>query len=298
MKFNKILVPTDFSECAKEALHHAARIAAMDGGSLHLVHAVLPTDYPVYHVIKHGNFPNFEEEVRRNCTKFLEELVAELPVKVPTTFAVVEGFPGQVVAESADEQHSDLVVIGTHGHTGVKHALLGSTAEAVVRHSRVPVMTVRGDGKQTAPDAIQKILAPTDFSDAGFQAVEAARTFAERTGAELILAHVMDAPLYPDGPFGMVTMQMPQLEQEVHSALEERLVKETDRLAREGAKVKGVLRTGRAHLELVSLAAEEKVDAIVMGTRGHGGLKHLFLGSTAANVVRRATCPVLTVHRE
>jgi nucleotide-binding universal stress UspA family protein len=296
MKYTKILVPTDFSDCSKQALRYAEGLALRDEAELVLLHAVPPTDSPVYQVIKHSNFPNYEDEVRKSCTGLLVELQETLDPQVKSEVKVVEGFPRQEIAGHAEQGGFDAIVIGTHGHTGVKHALLGSVAEAVLRHAQCPVFTVRGDGKDTMPANIRKVLVATDFSDQGFEAVEYGREFVALTGAELVLAHVMDPPLYPDGPFGMVALQMPNLEMEIRNALSERLAKETDRLAREGASVRSVFLEGRAHIELVRCAKDENADLIVMGTHGRSGVKRLMIGSTAERVVRHAPCPVLTVH--
>ena len=145
---------------------------------------------------------------------------------------------------------------------------------------------------------IRKILVPTDFSDNSIAALQNAQELAKRFGAELVLAHVLEPPVYPAMTFGAGAASLPALQDEMRQTVSEHL----DRLVRErveaGFTARGVLREGSPFLEIVSLAEEEGVDLIVIATHGHSGIKHLLLGSTTEKVVRKAPCPVLTVRGE
>ena len=125
--FRKILYVTDLSPASEPALAYAADLARAFGGEVHAVHVlVLGADDPV-------------EAERR-----LAELVPEEQADVVTERRLVKAHHADVgVVHEADAGHYDLVVLGTHGHSGLSHVLLGSVAERVVQHARCPVLTVR-----------------------------------------------------------------------------------------------------------------------------------------------------------
>ena len=146
MKFSKILVPTDFSGHANAALDHAVELADRFGAELIVLHAVEPPVYPALTFAGAANLPTVVEGLVEACEKKLAELVDGLPDGVQARPVTAQGQPFQVIAEVAEEQGVDLIVIATHGYTGIKHFMLGSTAERVVRMSKCPVLTVRTPG--------------------------------------------------------------------------------------------------------------------------------------------------------
>ncbi len=130
---------------------------------------------------------------------------------------------------------------------------------------------------------IARILIPTDFSPCSLHALRYAEELARRFGAELTLLHVGDALSDSDLPgAGELSGR-----REIDRALD--LLRERD------YRVRGVLRRGNPADEIVQAVAAERADLIVMGTHGRTGLKHVFMGSVAEEVVRKALCPVLTV---
>jgi nucleotide-binding universal stress UspA family protein len=140
---------------------------------------------------------------------------------------------------------------------------------------------------------LQRILAPTDFSEFGEAALRYATEFAARFGAELHLLNVVQSPLYlvPDPTLLVGTAA------ELGEQWGEAARKQLDKLALpvELPVVVRVVREGLPVVEIVRYARENDVDLIVIGTHGRSGLAHVFLGSVAENVVRKAGCPVLTV---
>jgi nucleotide-binding universal stress UspA family protein len=142
---------------------------------------------------------------------------------------------------------------------------------------------------------LHRILVPTDFSMSSENALRYGMAFAERFGAELHLLHVVqDLTWFVPEAILVAPAAMPPLEQFVTAAQTalERVIKG---LNLPGIKVQPVVREGTPYDAIVRYAKETDVDLIVMGTHGHTGLAHVFLGSVAEKVVRRAPCPVLTV---
>jgi nucleotide-binding universal stress UspA family protein len=144
LKIEKILVPVDFSECSKKALQYAIPFARQFEAALTLLHVVQVN----YYVGDFGTIDTalLETEMRKNGEKQLAELVSKEVGKDLRCQAVVRS--GRVVSEIVDvakQMEIDVIIISTHGHTGLKHVLLGSVAENVVRHAPCPVLIVRQD---------------------------------------------------------------------------------------------------------------------------------------------------------
>ena len=144
--FNRILVPTDFSEPSDAALDYARRLARRFGASLHLLHVIEPFAAAgmVSNEMYNGTTPGqYELLVKEAQAKFAQR--AFPPGREPgkTTTEVMTGRSAQTIVDYASDHGFDLIVMGTHGRTGLAHLLMGSVAEHVVRTASCPVMTVR-----------------------------------------------------------------------------------------------------------------------------------------------------------
>lgn len=130
----RIVAPTDFSVCSMRALRYAERLARRFGAEIVLVH--------VDPALLLGS--EVAETRQGVAQKELEDLVVLLATRGVQARAVVRaGAPAGEILTTAETEHADLIVMGTHGRTGIAHALIGSVAENVVRRSRCPVLTVR-----------------------------------------------------------------------------------------------------------------------------------------------------------
>ncbi len=143
VKLGRILVPLDFSEHSLKALHYAQALAAQFGAELLVVNIVEQVVYPGDWSYLPVAVSDFAAEKRQEILEKLTTLTANSAEKV--TPMVRLGRAWQEIVQIAEEQKADLIVIATHGYTGLKHALLGSVAEKVVRHAPCPVLTVRPD---------------------------------------------------------------------------------------------------------------------------------------------------------
>ena len=140
---------------------------------------------------------------------------------------------------------------------------------------------------------IRTIIAAVDFSPHSEPVVDAAVTFARQFGAKVRLVHAYDIPIPLVSPYE-VAIPEPYLE-ETRRIAAQKLAALVDRLAAQGVTVDSLLTEVPAAAAIVRAAEESKADLLVIGTRGHTGLKHLLLGSVAERTVRLAPCPVLTV---
>ncbi len=139
-----ILVPIDFSLHSKNALKYAVPLAEKFRASLHLVYVVEPTIYPADLGFGQVVLPGVEEELREKGGEELQSLMEkEIGGRVKSSCSVRTGNPHQEILREAEELGVSLIVVATHGHSGVEHMLFGSTADRIVRNARCPVLTVR-----------------------------------------------------------------------------------------------------------------------------------------------------------
>ncbi len=149
MAIKKILVPVDYSECSGAALAVAAEVARTVGGTLDVVHvwdrpAYVPDTVMVRH--PNGETRSLVEMIHDNAQVEMDRFMAQyrIPAEVGVSWRLLSGNPAATILGELRAGHHDLLVIGTHGRTGLKHLLLGSVAETLVRLSPVPVLTVPG----------------------------------------------------------------------------------------------------------------------------------------------------------
>jgi nucleotide-binding universal stress UspA family protein len=147
MQFHKILVPTDFSKAAEHALERAVELAKLAQGEIHLMHAYeLPTKVGAVDVPL-AIPQEFFDQMRDTAQRYVDEGVKRASAQGVKVYGYLTcATPARAILDAADEIGADLIVMGTHGHTGIKHLLLGSVAERIVRLAHCPVMTVKSPG--------------------------------------------------------------------------------------------------------------------------------------------------------
>lgn len=145
----RILVPVDFSPYSQEALSYGKEVAALYGAGLQVLHTIEEPAYPYFYT-PGGTYSPVEqlEALREKAEEALVKMLSETPgPEVPAERFVATGRPASEIARFAEERGSDMVVIATHGLTGLERLLVGSTAEQVVRLAHCPVFTVKSFGK-------------------------------------------------------------------------------------------------------------------------------------------------------
>lgn len=144
----------------------------------------------------------------------------------------------------------------------------------------------------------KNILVPTDFSEPALIALEHAKDIARSNNATLHIVHAIEPIIYP-AEWGFPSTEFAQAGQYLAEMSSQQLQKIADTLTAEGFGIKTqTLQGGGASGEIVEYAEANGIDLIVIATHGRSGLEHFFLGSTTERVLRRATCPVLTVRRK
>ena len=145
MYARKILFPTDFSPASTEALSWATSLARDSGATMIIIHVEEPP-------MAYGGgelYLDVQENDREDLRKALVN-VLPLDPDIPFEHKLLVGDPATAICETAENEHCDLIVMGTHGRTGLTRLLMGSVAEAVVRRANCPVLTVKQAAHVTA----------------------------------------------------------------------------------------------------------------------------------------------------
>lgn len=291
---NRILVATDFSACARRAVEYGMCVARAWSAHVDLLYVV--------EVLRSLGFDEpFADPLLETRRKEAERLLGDLEARVKqegldVDWHLREGIPSEQIGQTALEQRADLVVVGTHGRTGLDHIMLGSTAERVIKQAPCPTLTVRvapihGEKDVDVPPCIRHVLVPVDFSSPSLDALEYAIQVVDRFGAGLTIVHVLE-PIYFDLELGLG-----RIEQEVQKRTHwETQLDGLAQVVRErGLSAGSVVLGGIPSESIMTYARGQNCDLIVMGTHGRRGLTRLRYGSVAESVLRQAPCPVLTV---
>ena len=295
-----ILVPIDFSELSVQAIRTASRLAQRFGASIHLAH-VRQFEYagdfvaPAPPMVPFSFMP-YEQNGEKSVLKELNALAREHGIS--PICHVLGGAPAfDEICRIAQNIPADLIVMPTHGRTGLKHVFLGSTAERIVQHSPSPVLVTRGNNLQSKSRsrfAIRTILVPVDFFDCSKEGLRYAIGFAREFGARIILLHATYLG-YIYSSEGTALYDVRGLQETARESAERQMRELVRAVKFGGAKLEMVVTEGSPVLDICSFAKDHDVDLIITSTHGFTGFKHVLIGSVAEHVVRLAPCPVLVV---
>ena len=233
---------------------------------------------------------SIRDSAARKLLKVMEK-VQKAGIEVEMHLA--EASPSEAIAKFAGRTAADLIVMATHGRTGVKHALLGSVAERTLRSVSCPVMTVKERRDDWAALRLCRIVVPTDFSPPAQRALDVARDLAASCGpCEVLLVHAYTVPL---GLATYLKRGSQGIGDEITRGAREDLERLVKKMVDDGVTASFSLRQGRPDEVIVEAARRQGADMIVMGTHGRSGLPHVILGSVAERVVRTSPCPTVTV---
>jgi nucleotide-binding universal stress UspA family protein len=301
ISLKNILFATDFSEASEAALPYAAAIARRYDSQLHIAHIVSPASYiipaPPGDLI---TVDSLHEAALADARQRMETLASHLET-VPHHTYVREGEVWQSLSEMILAHEIDLLVLGTHGRTGVQKLLLGSTAEEMLRLAACPVLTVgpkiagraklpaiEGEGKDLSPVeiSVRQIVYATDFSPESLAAAPFATSLAQEFQSKLTLLHVIERCKDKDHETEPIDLALQRLR---------KLVPEEASL---WCSPRPAVQIGPTADCILQEALDTTADLIVLGVRsaaGHLGAATHLPWATAHRVVAQAHCPVLTI---
>lgn len=291
--YREVLVPLDGSVFAEQALPYAEAVARQAGAELVVVRvheAPLAFDGFAFD-------PQWDEEARERSHEYLGRVadVVASRTDVPVSTRLLVGRAAHMLAKAAREERVDLVVMSTHGRTGLERAWLGSVADELLRSLEVPLLLVRPRHDGDLPQRVdfERIVVALDGSRLSEQILPHAAAFGRPGRTRFTLVRVVPPELVVGG--------------HVFRLDEERALELVDKASAYLSDVADALRPYAAEVRIRAIkheapavaildaAREEGADLIAMTTLGYGGLKRLLLGSTADKVVRAAEVPVLNL---
>ncbi len=158
-QFNQILVPIDFSDFSRDAISHAKHIAADFGSTVRLLHIVEEVIHPSFYVTGQTSLTTWFPEIEAKSLKEMKRLAEEAPgPQVPLEFHIKEGRAAVDIIGFSKKNLIDLIVMASHGLTGIEHLLLGSVAEKVVRMAPCPLFTLKSFGKSLLKASPEEVL--------------------------------------------------------------------------------------------------------------------------------------------
>jgi nucleotide-binding universal stress UspA family protein len=298
VRFKNILVGTDFSDASLNALGYAAAFSHLHDAKLFVAHVLSPEGRMPIPI---EPLPPSLDRSRIEAERNLKSLATEEPLQHMTYEEILEEGPiGDVVLDIIRRKEIDLLVLGTHGRTGLKKLLLGSTAEELFRLAPCPVLTIGRAvmGRNAGKAGIRRVLFVTDFGAASLKALRYALSLANENAGTLTVLHVVPpVPVSDAGPFWYPGIDLVERQETSRRDNLERLQKLVPRDPNLACGLDLMVEFDFVPEGILRVASERAVDLIVMGVKRSSTARtvaHL-PWAIAHEVVCQAKCPVLTV---
>jgi len=239
--------------------------------------------------------PDEREALSRSLDEFVAGFRSE---QTPIDVVVVDSptIHGGIVAQAAG-LHADLIVMGTHGRSGFQRLVFGSVTEKVLRTAKQPVMTIGLTSDEPIAPSFGRIVCAVDFSACSIAALGYALSLADGAQAHVTVVNVLDWVALGLDPLVGAT-DLAGFGAGLERAAREHLHRVVAGFTTRGLEVAETVRSGKPHHEILRVAEEQHAELIVLGIHGKNPVDRMLFGSTAEPVVRRATCPVLTVRAD
>lgn len=316
-----ILVPLDTHENAGPVVHWATLFAQATNSRLILLHVNESLEFLKMRPGLHGGgfsgvevvMDTWRQKYQQETKTAFDQFVHQYCAAVSVSYLMLEGRAHATILGAMETTSSELVVMGTHGKPWYQRAFLGSTAEAVLRASEVPVLIVHNSLPAPLPPRMERLLFSTDFSPASAAGEEWVRYLRQHGVREAVLVHAIENPLldvyepdttdfnlrrvseasqrqpprsaqpYWEHAAHIATTKLSQLRQQLWG--DPSPILQAQILAIEGSPSFAILNT----------VVQHHIDFIVMATHGRTGVRRFVLGSVTENVIRNVPCPVLAV---
>ena len=299
LSVRNVLFATDFSATSEAALPYATAICRRFHSTLHLVHVLSDAGLLMMTGgVDYVSMGTIYEDAQNEAKEKLEQISAHFET-IPHRNYVRHGVVWKNLADIIEQNEIDLVVVGTHGRTGIGKLLLGSVAESILRHAPCPVLTVgpkvsgraklpafQHQGSDLAPVEleIRQILFATNFASSAARVTQGAAWLAEEFHSRLTLMHVMEDSTRLASKPEPTEESLQKLRELVPRKSELQYTPET------------LVDFGNAPQRILRVAEEREADIIVLGARAQADIAATHLPWSAAHhVIAQAHCPVLTI---
>ena len=277
-KLERILCAVDFSKHSAAALRVSGGLAKAFNAEVIVLHAQR-LEAPEYFTV--AQIKSLNAQLRRSlraARQYVDSFTAKnLPAGLEHSTLIVESDPVEAILRTLKASRADLLAMGTHGRRGLARLRLGSVSESVLRQAARPILTVGPGVRQLASlGTFRRVLCPVNFSDLARHSLEYAVAIAEKTGAELIVTHVLE-----EGA------QQP-------ASARQALCDWIPRDVRERCSVREVVRSGNPAEQTLLEVEQSRADLLVMGAQHRDVLGSLLFGSTTERIIRSAPCPVFS----
>jgi nucleotide-binding universal stress UspA family protein len=292
-----LLVPLDGSELAEKALQVGIELAHAVPAQLVLVRATFQLDSAALSGADSAVLATAQEETDlhqgRQAMDELRSRLAQQGVVAQTVTS--RGSPAAVIVDVATRHQADLIVMTTHGHAGMERMLFGSVAAEVLRRAPIPLFVVPPTiGPDWSANHPHRFLVLVDGSPLSERVLEPAGLVARTLEAEMVLLTVLEPP--PVSTYAHMPHLAAQLREQERRRGQGYLDSLGGRLTADVASVRRLVLLARDTSQAIrNVATAERCDVIALASHGRGGLSRLLLGSTAADLVREATTPMLIV---
>lgn len=287
MEFKNILVPLDGSELAERVVPAALYLAEVMESSVTLLTVVAKRSRAAADLlakaIQTGQFEAnlYLQSVRKRY----------LPSLVPIETAVITGKPDKDIIEFAQENEIDLIIMSTHGRSGITRWSFGRTADKVLRRSPCPTVILRSE-HDIRPERFKRVLLPLDGSRLAERVLEPALEMVNAMGVQLFLLQVVEKQsFYGFGHDEAHLNEDIEIAQAYLAELRERAIPPD-------VVVHSHVAVGSAADVIVDSAAEQEIDLIIVSSRGDSGFDRWMFGSVAEKVMKGAPCAILVIRQE
>ena len=295
--YKKILVPLDGSELAETALSYAKEIAEKMDSVVRLISVVESPQSKYSHVLQYY-IQGMADAINTHNVKSRLKEIKEKKIKVGST--ILFGHAADEIVDYADSENIDLIVMATHGYSGIKRWAIGSVADKVIRVAKQPVLLIRPKSRQAynlKEFTIKEILMPLDGSNESEAVIPHIEEFACKIQAKVVTLTVLTLVYYIHAG-GDAVVKIPFTEEEMEPLKEKSkdyLEKVNSRLEGKGIVAQSEIRVGQIAEEIIKLANEDNVGMIAMTTHSRSGVSRWALGSITTKVLDATSKPILLV---
>jgi nucleotide-binding universal stress UspA family protein len=294
--YERLLVPLDGSELAEVAIPYAEELAGKFGSKVILLNVRRPSEDPSNP--EHGAYLNKMIAMIEDDTKKSPALSSGEKAKVESAIIGLSGLlthPAEEILDYAEKENISLIIMATHGRTGIKRWALGSVAEKVVRASTKPILLVRANINGRNKISLRNILVPLDGSKQSESLLPNIKNLASELKSKVILLHVILQPYHIyAGAEGVVEVRYTREELKMKRVDAKNYLERLGRLCiGKGIIFSTQVRVGEAAEEIIKLAEKHNIDLVAMSTHGRSGFSRWEHGSIADKVLHAGNTPLL-----